>query len=244
MPQLTIQVAASKVAKYATDESGDTLEVIERPRGGLSIVLADGQRSGKAAKAISNIVVRKALSLLAEGVRDGAVARAAHDYLSAIRGGRVSATLNIVSIDLVTETMVISRNSHCPVIVFLGDECLTLDGPSQPVGIHNWTKPSITELPLRPEILLAVYTDGVMHAGRRCGCSLDVASLIADQRSRGRCSPQVLADAILGRAIACDEGRPADDISVVVVCVSEMLAGGDNVRRLSVDFPIHVKRAV
>lgn len=242
MPELTIQVAASKVSKYATDESGDTLEMIERPRGGLSIVLADGQRSGKAAKAISNIVARKTLSLLAEGVRDGAAARAAHDYLSAIRGGRVSATLNIVSIDLVTETIVISRNSHCPVIVFVADELVMLDEPSQPIGIHNWTKPSITELPLLPETLLTVFTDGVMHAGRRSGRPFNIAGLIAELHAQRPYSPQVLADTILARAIECDERRPADDISVFVTCVSRMPAGSDNVRRLSVDFPVQVKR--
>ena len=38
MPELEVQVAAAKIAKYATDESGDTLEIIERPRGGLSLV--------------------------------------------------------------------------------------------------------------------------------------------------------------------------------------------------------------
>ncbi|MCB0097143.1 MAG: hypothetical protein KDE46_15545, partial [Caldilineaceae bacterium] len=71
-PKLEIQIAVAKVNKYATSESGDTVEVVERPRGGMSIVMADGQRSGRSAKAISNIVVRKAIALLAEGVRDGA----------------------------------------------------------------------------------------------------------------------------------------------------------------------------
>ncbi len=78
---LELQVAVAKVSKYAVSESGDTVETIERPHGGLSLVLVDGQRSGKSAKAISNIVARKAVSLLADGVRDGAAARAAHDYL-------------------------------------------------------------------------------------------------------------------------------------------------------------------
>ena len=103
------------------------LEVIERPRGGLSLVLADGQRSGKAAKSISNIVARKAIALLAEGVRDGAVARAAHDYLRGIRRGKVSATLNIVSIDMETESLVISRNSHCPTLIVEGENLRVLD---------------------------------------------------------------------------------------------------------------------
>ncbi|HUT18997.1 MAG TPA: PP2C family protein-serine/threonine phosphatase [Anaerolineae bacterium] len=244
MPELEVQVAAAKIAKYATDESGDTLEVIERPRGGFSLVLADGQRSGRAAKAISNIVARKAVALLAEGVRDGAVARAAHDYLSAIRGGKVSATLNILSLDLVTETIVISRNSHCPTIVARSDGFLVLDEPSQPVGIHTWTKPLIAELPLLPDTYVVLYTDGLMHAGRRHGEGLDVLGLVQTLIGREKGTASTIADALLARAVACDQGRPDDDISVVVVSVSLAPPDGDAVRRLRVDFPVRVRRAI
>ena len=89
---MELRFAVAKIGKYATSESGDTLEMIERPHGGLSMVLVDGQRSGRPAKLISNVVARKAVQLLAEGVRDGAAARAAHDYLYTYRGGKVSAT--------------------------------------------------------------------------------------------------------------------------------------------------------
>jgi serine phosphatase RsbU (regulator of sigma subunit) len=244
MPELEVQVAAAKIAKYATDESGDTLEIIERPRGGLSLVLADGQRSGRAAKAISNIVARKAVALLAEGVRDGAVARAAHDYLRAMRGGKVSATLNILSLDLVTETIVISRNSHCPTIVVRNDGFLVLDEPSQPVGIHTWTKPLIAELPLLPDTYVVLYTDGLMHAGRRHGEGLDVLGSVQTLIGRERGTASTVADALLARALACDQGRPDDDISVVVVSVSLAPPDGDAARRLRVDFPVRVRRAI
>ena len=76
-----ISVAASKINMWATRESGDTLEMVERPHGGLSFVLVDGQSSGPGAKSLSLQVVRKVISDLAEGVRDGAVARAANDML-------------------------------------------------------------------------------------------------------------------------------------------------------------------
>ncbi len=69
---MEVQFAVAKIGKYATSESGDTLEMIERPHGGLSFVLVDGQRSGKSAKAISNLVARKAIQLLSEGARGGA----------------------------------------------------------------------------------------------------------------------------------------------------------------------------
>ena len=164
---LELQVAVAKVSKYAVSESGDTVETIERPHGGLSLVVVDGQRSGKSAKAISNIVARKAVSLLADGVRDGAVARAAHDYLRTLRSGQVSATLDIVSVDLVTRTIVVSRNSHCPVIVADPGGVRLLDEPSEPIGIHARTRPVITELPIAPDTHLVVLTDRVLTAGQQ-----------------------------------------------------------------------------
>jgi serine phosphatase RsbU (regulator of sigma subunit) len=170
------------------------------------------------------------------------VARAAHDYLSAIRGGKVSATLNIVSVDLVTETLVIARNSHCPTIVMQGGEMLVLDAPSHPVGIHTWTKPSMSELPLAPGICVVAFTDGVLHAGRRVGQRLDVPRHIQELAGKGCASAQVLADALLSAAVARDEGRPADDISVVVVSIRPARPDHDGVRRLTVDFPVRLKR--
>ena len=234
---MEIQAAVAKVHKYATNESGDTLEMIERPHGGLSLVLADGQRSGRAAKVISNLVARKAISLLAEGVRDGAAARAAHDYLYANRGGKVLATLNIVSVDLVTKTVVISRNSHCPVIVADRDGARALDAPSQPVGIYPGTKPVITELPIVPHTWLVVFTDGVLAAGDRYGERLDMVQLVTDFLSSREGDAQAMADAILEQAVELDRGRPSDDISVLVIAIVPRVRE-DNVRRMTINFPI------
>jgi serine phosphatase RsbU (regulator of sigma subunit) len=232
-----IQVAVAKVGKWATSESGDTLEMIERPHGGLSFVLVDGQRSGRSAKAISNLVARKAISLLAEGVRDGATARAAHDYLFTHRGGKVSATLNILSVDLISGTLVLSRNSHCPIMVVTpSGELQVLDEPSQPVGVRRGTKPQITELPLAAGTVVVIYTDGLGAAGVRSSRTLDVPAALRELTSEDNASVQQLADGLLQRALTLEEGRPHDDISVLVLRVLER--EGDGVRRLAVQLPI------
>jgi serine phosphatase RsbU (regulator of sigma subunit) len=240
-PDLELQVAVAKVSKYAVIESGDTVEVIERPHGGLSLVMVDGQRSGKSAKAISNIVARKAVSLLADGVRDGAAARAAHDYLRTLRGGQVSATLNIVSVDLGTRTIVISRNSHCPVIVLQGQtgELQLLDETSQPIGTQSRTRPVITEIPITPNLHVVVYTDGVLSAGERYGQRLDAPTFVQEQIDlcSGETCARAIADSLLARAVELERGRPGDDVSVVVVSVLARCRP-DDVRRLSVRFPI------
>ncbi len=236
---MKIQVAAAKVGKYATSESGDTLEMIERPQGGVSFVLADGQRSGKSAKLISNLVVRKTISLLGEGVRDGAAARAAHDYLRMHRRGQVSATLNIISVDLTTQSFVISRNSHCPVIVFTARGMRVLNDECNPVGIYNGTKPVITELPIEAGTYVIIFTDGVIHAGRHTGQQMDVIECARSLLAEGYTEAQAIADAILDRAIELDQGRPSDDISVLVVAAISP-EHSDNVRRVSVSFPVRL----
>ncbi|RPH56425.1 MAG: serine/threonine-protein phosphatase, partial [Chloroflexi bacterium] len=130
---MEVQIAVAKINKYAVSESGDTLEVVERPGGGLSVVLADGQSSGRGAKAISMMVVRKVIGLLAEGVRDGAAARAASDYLFSERNGKVSSTLNILSVDLQTRTVVLARNNESPMYVARHDLIERIDEPSQSI---------------------------------------------------------------------------------------------------------------
>ena len=208
----TVEVAVAKVAKYAVRESGDSVEVVERPHGGLSVVMVDGQRSGVSAKAISNVAVRKAISLLAEGVRDGAVARATHDYLRTQRGGQVSAELTIISVDLETLSVVISRNSQCPVLVWemrpdAEPGWSVLDAPARTVGVGGSDQPVIDERPLGPEQIIVAFTDGVIHAGSRKAERLDVAATLARPCHEGRSSAQALAD--------CSSPRPSQPTKTV-----------------------------
>ena len=234
---MELQVAAAKVSKYAVRESGDTLEMIERPHGGLSFVLVDGQHTGHGAKQVSNLVARRVVSLLAEGVRDGAAARAAHDYLYTQYDGKVSAELHIVSIDLASKTIVVSRNSHCPVIVGAGCRVRLLDEPSEAIGVHRRMKPVIAEFSIAPQTTVIVFTDGVLNAGTRYGQSFELAPFVESKICDENFGAQSLADAILARAVELDHARANDDTSVLVVRVAPR-ENADDARRLSVRFPI------
>ncbi len=122
MPKrMWIGTAVRKTARSGMSTSGDSVDVVERPRGGLSVVMADGQGSGPAAKRISNMVVSRAAGLIAEGARDGAVARAVHDSLYALRGGKIVCTLTILSVDLNTRTFVIARNGNAGALLYDGE---------------------------------------------------------------------------------------------------------------------------
>ena len=57
---MEVQVEVAKLGKYAVGVSGDSVEVVERPCGGISIVIVDGQGHGKAAKRMSLMIANKA----------------------------------------------------------------------------------------------------------------------------------------------------------------------------------------
>lgn len=236
--RVTIDLAVAKTHKYASRESGDTAEVVERPGGGFSAVIVDGQGSGAGAKRLSLLVAGRAISLLSEGVRDGAAARASHDFLFALRDGRVSAALDIVSVDLASATVLFTRNSEVPMLIRQPDGFALMEDSGGRIGIYRHTRPRVLEFPAEPGLLGVLVTDGVAGAGSRYGCRIDLPEAAAavvtnEMDARGA------ADAILRSAMEADRNRPQDDMTVVVVKLgSEVQA--QPIRHLSVSVPLTV----
>lgn len=232
-----VDVAIAKSEKYASRESGDTVELVERPSGGFSIVMIDGQGSGRAAKTLSLLLSSKAVALIKEGVRDGVVARATHDYLFAFRHGQVSATLDMLSVDFKTRSVVVTRNAQSPMFLRTSQGVQVVPIDSAPIGVYQWTKPLVRELPIEPGLRIALFTDGVTHSGMRRGAaSLDFPA-VADEVLREQASAQVIADRLLRIAVERDQGRPFDDIAVVALTI-EATEEPESVRRMQAQIPL------
>ncbi len=235
---LDMRFGVAKVNKYASRESGDTFELVERPvgMGGLTGIMVDGQGTGRSAKNLSNFVAGHCIALLKQGVRDGVVARAANDQLYSHKLGQVSATLNLLSVDLVSQTVVISRNNPQPVYVAdfsssfvstAGDRpaVLTLAEESVPLGIYPRTRPVIRELPLKPGLVVVTFTDGLSSAGERYNASgVDIPHFLTELELAGLPEAQILADRLLELALTADRRRPQDDTCVMVLTTHEFEA--------------------
>lgn len=231
-----LSFAAAKVNKWAVRESGDTLEMIERPHGGISFVLVDGQSSGYAAKSLATQVVRKVISDLAEGVRDGAAARAANDMLFARRSGKVSATLIILSVELDSQTLLVTRCGNSPVFVrYPAGDVLELDADAPPLGFYRHTRPLVEHIQLVPGLLAVACTDGLVHAGGQSDAALDISEAIEGLWQRTP-SAKLIADGLLEQALAADGGRASDDTSIVALHVQSGPPEGP--RRMTVEMPV------
>jgi serine phosphatase RsbU (regulator of sigma subunit) len=234
---LVLDLGLSKTEKHASRDSGDTVEIVERPGGGFSVVMIDGQGSGKAAKTLSLLLSSKAVSLLKEGVRDGAVARATHDHLFLFRHGQVSATLDILSVDMRTRTVVITRNAESPMLLRDSDGYRTVDVHSNPIGRYHFTKPDIRELPLTAGMTIVLFTDGIPHSGRRTQLPPVDYCGFADTHLPEDLTAQQVADRLLEHAIERDQGRPGDDMAVVVLRTGEH-EDSRFIRRMQAQFPM------
>ncbi len=234
---MEIRLAVSKIPKWGQSQGGDTIEVVERPRGGLSAIMADGQGSGIAARRISSVVVHKAMSLIADGTRDGAVGRAVHDYLQALRGGQILSTLTILSADLDTRTLVVARNGNSPVIVFTEEGPRVMTGDVPAIGVHDRLKPEMQEFPLSQGLLALGFTDGVVKAGQRSGEELGLEGVVDLARRFRAHRTRDLADRVLEEALIRDRGRPADDMTVVVIGLAAV-EKPDGVRRMHIRMPM------
>ena len=203
----------------------------------MSVILADGQGSGRAAKSLSMQVTAKVAALLKEGVRDGAAARAANDFLFAARHGQVSATLDILSVDLKTNTVAITRNGDTACIIESPEGVRTYREAERRLGLHGRTRPWIAEEPIVSGLRVLLVSDGIANAGQRSQLApwdlAEIAAFIPREQHAN-----ALADGILTEAIRRDLGRPGDDMSVVALILREPDPAPLAIRRMSAEVPV------
>ncbi|HEV2108837.1 MAG TPA: SpoIIE family protein phosphatase [Thermomicrobiales bacterium] len=217
--RLEASVSIQKVGKYASGESGDTAEVVERAGGGFSVVLVDGQGSGRGAKALSLLISSRAVTMLKDGVRDRAAVEGVHDFLLAYRNGLVSATIDIVTIDPARRIIRLTRQASVPAVI--GDEegYRLLPCPSGPIGRWQATPLWCHEIVMAEGLRLVVATDGIPCAGIRRGTAgFDVTSFL-NASHPDEDDAATIATAVLDEAIRSDGDKPADDLTVVAVTV-------------------------
>lgn len=237
---MEIKFSVSKIDQFNSDSSGDTIEVIERPNGGLSLALASGFQNNRSSKMVSYSVVKKVISFIADGVRDGAAARAASDALYTQYNGNSLAALTIISVDLQTDTLVFSCNSPAPIYLCRNEVVEKMATECALIGTGLDVRPSITEISIEPGLTIISLSAGMMTAGRENNQNIDLPASISSLLEIEHPSPSWISDSLLNQAIRLEHGQPKVDLSVVVLQISH--SHRDNIRRLSVNIPFSLSR--
>ncbi|NLB71160.1 MAG: SpoIIE family protein phosphatase [Chloroflexi bacterium] len=233
---MEIQAAISKINRYASLEQGNSVEVIERPNGGISIVMAEGRLENRRSSAVTMKAAHDILALIAEGVHDGASARVVLSRIKNEHHEKASVAVSIISCDLETKTIVITKNSSIPILTCDHAENRTLPINSDPDELRY--NPSVYQFELVPGQIFILISEGVFNAGSNSENLIDLNLTLGSLLDDGDEEPTVqeIADFILRQAISHDSGRPRDDMTVVVL---KVLPGTpSSIRREYVSFPI------
>lgn len=236
---MKIDVAISKINQAGQAESGETIEVVERPNGGLSIVMAEVLTPARDKKAISAAIVRKVLTWIGDGIRDGAAARAASDFLYTEHKGQLSACLNILSFDKQSDTIVLTRNNPTPIYIYQEGELNCLSGQSYCIGNSLSIRPLISEIPLTVNTMLVLYSSGVAKAGESTGQQIDMCTLIHSMMDEQEPDAQAIAETLLNESIRVDQNRPKADMAILVASINQY--HDSQIRKMTVQYPLPEK---
>lgn len=233
---MEIKIAIAKIDKHGSSLSGDTVEMTERPNGGISIVMADGKQDQRASKGMSTLVSHRVIDHISSGMRDGASIRTAATQIFTDHKGSVQAHLWVISADLQTNTIIVSRCNPLPVFLISEDTVDCLFSESDLIGSGLEVSPTIIELPIGPEMTVVAFSDGVYAAGQHSQQSMDTCTIIEAFVEEQEPTAKEIAEFLLNRAIRLDNGQPQDDMSIIVLQTSSRPS--DTIRRMSISLPI------
>jgi serine phosphatase RsbU (regulator of sigma subunit) len=209
----SIDIGVVSTHKYAIKESGDVVEIVDLPDGGLGLVVADGQGSGPAARLVARSTAAQAWSLLQQGVRPDGVAAAVSDALFSSKGGKVSVSLDVARIDR-NGSIEIARLSTNVLLTWSDDRWQVLKTSSEPAGRYDLQIPKLQSIAPGGGCAFVIITDGVADAGRTHGGAKTIHDFVPDFDPG--LTATLIAERTFDDALARENGRPGDDMTVVV----------------------------
>ena len=148
----------------------------------------------------------------------------------------IAATLDTVSVELATRTVLVTRNSVTLHAIGSSGEYAQSLGESGPIGLGRHTRPPIDHFSFEKGLYFVLFTVGIAGAGARVGASLDPRVYLNETHSVAA-SANDIADGLLAAAIAGDDGRPRDDTTVAALRISEA-SDAQPIRRVRFGLPV------
>ena len=206
-------IAIRSTHKYAVRASGDVARIIDRPDGGVALLVIDGQGSGPSARAAARDVAARLTGLLEAGADANVAAIAANQALASARAGQVSVSFDIVIANAAGD-MDIARFSTNTVHVLRNDAWHGLEANAGPGGRRANAEPDLFRCSVADATALLIASDGAS------GSVFDrwIAS------SGGVANASGSATALFDEVICDQSGRPKDDVTIALMVRSEIPA--------------------
>ena len=206
-------IAIRSTHKYAVRASGDVARIVDRPDGGVALLVIDGQGSGPSARAAARDVAARLTGLLEAGADANVAALAANQALVSARAGQVSVSFDVVIANAAGEFDIARFSTNS--LHFLRDVTWhDLEANAGPGGRRANAEPDRYRCSVADAKAVLIASDGAAgpELDRWIALSVDAASASEP------------ATVLFDEIISAQNGRPKDDVTIALMVRSEIPA--------------------
>ncbi|WP_258360680.1 SpoIIE family protein phosphatase [Moorella sulfitireducens] len=219
LPRWQFTIGTAATPRYQADVSGDTFLVASLEPGKQLLVLGDGMGAGREAAEISATAIELVRDLLVAGFTPEKALQTVNMLLM-LRTSRESfTTCDMTLLDCHTGMAEFYKLGACPTFIQRDGLVKTLNSRSLPAGILEDLQVEPVQEELQEGDLLVMVSDGALEAHRDIN---EREKWLAKALQRvGDARPQEIADRLLKQARALMDGKPRDDMTVMVARVEK-----------------------
>lgn len=208
-PRFEVIFGVSAVAKDGNEISGDTHSVVTTDNGKCIVALCDGMGSGVSAEKMSATSINLVESFYRAGFDSDTILSCVNRLLTQ-SGNEVFCAVDIAVIDAYDGLTDFIKLGASIGLVKSADKIEIVTGSSLPLGVLDEMTPSVTKKALNKGDTIVLMTDGVVD----CFADADAVASVFSNVSLN--VPQSIAEVILAKALKNSNGKPHDDMTVLV----------------------------
>lgn len=212
-PRYTVTFGVSSLPKNGNDVSGDTHSVTRTDNGKCIIALCDGMGSGAAAEKMSSTSISLVESFYRAGFDNDTILSCVNRLLVG-SGNEVFCAVDMVVLDLYNGLADFIKLGACSGLVRNNGKVEIVNGSSLPLGVLEEMTPSVTKKALIGGDTVVLVSDGVAD------CYKDPNLLASAFAEVALNVPQSIAETLLTKALKRVNGKPTDDMTVIVAKIA------------------------
>ncbi|WP_338824514.1 hypothetical protein MHOCP_01100 [Moorella humiferrea] len=218
--RLKLVVGTATIPRYQADVCGDTFMSAKLEAEKQLLVLADGMGAGREAAEMSATTVELVRDLLAAGFPPDKALQALNMILLLRATREAFTTCDVALINCCTGAAEFYKLGACPTFILRDGTVKTCGSPSLPAGILEEIRIEPVYEELQEGDLLVMVSDGVLEAHREINEKEKWLVKALQRAGEGR--PQEIADRLLKQARALANGRPRDDMAIIVARIERI----------------------
>ena len=216
---LKLATGIARLAKYGSTVSGDSFTFLNNGNGKYTLALSDGMGSGHRAAAQSKATVNMLESFIDAGFDKDMAVSLINSVLVLKSGEESSCTIDMSIIDLFNGEVEFVKIGAAPTYIKKNGKVDMIRSASLPAGILPGIDAELAHRCVEGGDMIIMVTDGIIDS--LCGDESGDRQLIKLLQEQNSLNPQQIADSILEEANRCCDGKPCDDLTVLVAKVWE-----------------------